>query len=485
MTGDTAMQGRILRAIGAEGVGQLLNVAVRLLLVPLFLAAWGPQKYGEWLILTAVAGWFSLADLGGQLYYINRMTEAWARDKLDEFQKIFSTGVFFFGVSSAVLMSLAAVLLAVPTIPKWLGIQSTGSDVVYWVLIIMCLRVLVSLPLGLLLGVYRATGAQATSVMYGNLMLLVQLIAGTAVLLSNGGMVLMALTEVVGLFVVSSLVIFDLRRRMPAGRRLFWPFHPQMSILRESWSPSLHFLGIQLAMAVMIQGSVIVVAKAMGPLEVVVFSIMRTIANLVSRFLGMMAHSAWPEFTRLHGQGETQGFQALFRSIFLASTLVGLLYLGLVQLFGKQLFELWLGKQLPYENQSMLLMGALVVFTNHWTLGGNLLMATNRHHDYARVQLPVNMIALSAAYLGGRWLGIEGFIGGLFFGQSVPMIVLTIWMLGRNGWWAASRYLGIQAAIVVVLLPLYLNQWSAVLVTVGVLVLGAWVFWPRKAKAND
>lgn len=485
MTGESAMRGRILRAIGAEGVGQLLNVAVRLLLVPLFLAAWGPQTYGEWLILTAVAGWFSLADLGGQLYFINRMTEAWAQHKLDEFQKIFATGLFFFGVSSAVLMSLAAALLTAPVIPNWLGIQRTDSDVVYWVLIIMCLRVLASLPLGLLLGVYRATGAQATSVMYGNLMLLVQLIAGAAVLMSNGGMVLMALTEVLGLFIVSSVVIFDLRRRMPAGVRLFWPIHPQMSILQNAWSPSLHFLSIQLAMAVMIQGSVIVVAKAMGPLEVVVFSIMRTIANLVSRFLGMMAHSAWPEFTRLHSQGENQRFQELFHTILLASTLAGLLFLGLVQLFGNQLFELWLGKQLPYETQSMLMMGALVVFTNTWTLGGNLLMATNRHHDYARVQLPVNVIALGAAYLGGRAFGMEGFIGGLILGQSVPMTVLTAWMLRRNAWREASRYLGVQTALVLVLLPLYLNPWSALPATAGVILLGGWMFWPRKAKASD
>lgn len=485
MTGESDMRGRILRAIGAEGVGQLLNVAVRLLLVPLFLAAWGPATYGEWLILTAVAGWFGLADLGGQLYFVNRMTEAWAQQKLEDFQKIFVTGLFFFGVSSAVLMSVAAAVLTAPVIPNWLGIERTNTDVVYWVLIIMCLRVLASLPLGLLLGVYRATGAQATSVMYGNLMLLVQLIAGAAVLMSSGGMVLMALTEVVGLFVVSAVVVLDLRRRMPAGVRLFWPIHPQMSILQDAWSPSLHFLGIQLAMAVMIQGSVIVVAKAMGPLEVVVFSVMRTIANLVSRFLGMMAHSAWPEFTRLHSQGETRRFQALFRTILLASTLAGLLFLGSVQLFGSQLFALWLGKQLPYETQSMLMMGALVIFTNTWTLGGNLLMATNRHSDYARVQLPVNMFALGVAYLGGRWFGLEGFIGGLIFGQSVPMIVLTAWMLRRNAWGEASRYLGAQAALVLILLPLYVNPWSASLVIAGVMFWGAWRFWPRNAKASD
>lgn len=477
------MRGRVLRAIGAEGLGQLLNTGVRLLLVPLFLSAWGSRVYGEWLILTAIAGWFSLADLGGQLYFINRMTETWAQRRLDEFQQVFSTGLFFFCGASAVLMALAALALMLPGVSGWMGIATTDPGIVRWVLSIMCLRVLASLPLGLLLGVYRATGAQATSVMYGNLMLLIQLIAGAAVLLTRGGMVLMALTEVVGLLLVSLLAGFDLRRRMPAQICLFRMRRPRMDILRHAWAPSLHFFGIQLAMAAMIQGSVIVVAKTMGPFEVAVFSTMRTIANVVSRFLGMMSHSAWPEFTRLHSENDNVRLQGLFRSIFFASTLAGLLYLGLVQHFGAQVFELWLGKQLPYETLSMFLMGALVVFTNQWTLGGNLLMATNRHRDYARVQLPVNVLALVGAYAGGQWIGLEGLIGGLIVGQSAPMIVLTAWMLRRNAWHEASRYMGTQTVLVLALLPLYLNPWGALLATTGVLLLGARKLWSRKAKA--
>lgn len=465
MSAVASMRGRVLRAIGAEGLGQLLNVGLRLLLVPLFLSAWGTRAYGEWLILTAVAGWFSLADLGGQLYFINRMTESWAKRELEEFQNVFTAGMYLFGVSSAVLMVLATAAMLLPAVPHWLGVESASSGVVRWVLLIMSLRVLASLPMGLLLGVYRATGMQATSVMYGNLMLLIQLITGAAVLWWGGGMVLMACTEVIGLLLVSVLVAFDLRRRMPAKVRLFSRRLPDMRIVRQAWVPSLHFLGIQLAMATMIQGSVIVVAKTMGPFEVAVFSTMRTIANVVSRFLGMMSHSAWPEFTRLESEGDNESLLGLFRSIFLASTLAGLLYLAALQHFGRELFDLWLHKQLPYEGLGMFLMGAFVVFSNNWTLGGNLLMATNRHHDYARVQLPVNLFALAISYLGSRWYGLEGTIGGLVVGQAVPMISLTAWMLARNGWASAARYLVGQSVLVALLLPLFLNAWAALLAT--------------------
>lgn len=459
------MRGRVFRAIGAESIGQLLNIAVRLLLVPLFLSAWGTQGYGEWLILTAAAGWFSLADFGGQLYFINRMTESWAKRQLDEFQKIFTAGMFLFGVSSAVLMGLAGVTLTLSEFPSWLGIEDASFDVARWVLLIMCFRVLASLPLGLLLGVYRATGAQATSVMYGNLMLLIQLITGAAVLWCRGGMVLMACTEVIGLLLVSVLVAFDLRQRTPPEVNLFALRRPDMRIIQQAWIPSLHFLGIQLAMAVIIQGSVIAVAKTLGPFEVAVFSTLRTVSNVVSRFLGMMSHSAWPEFTRLETESDNEGLVRLFSTIFFASTVAGLLYLVVLQLYGEELFDLWLREQLPYQRLSMFLMGAYVLFSNNWTLGGNLLMATNRHHDYAQVQLPVNIMALAVCYLGGRWYGLEGMIGGLIIGQSIPMILLTARMLTINGWKSVAQYLIGQSILLALLLPLFLNAWLAVLVT--------------------
>lgn len=477
MNSTAGMRGRVLRAIGAEGLGQLLNMAVRLLLIPLFLSAWGTQAYGEWLILTAVAGWFSLADFGGQVYFVNRMTESWAKRQMEEFQKVFAAGMFLFGVSSAVLMALAVAALMLPEVPSWLGVENTPFSVARWVLLIVSFRVLASLPLGLLLGVYRATGAQATSVMYGNLMLLIQLIAGAAVLWWGGGMVLMACTEVIGLALVSVLVAFDLRRRLPAEISLLSARLPDMRIVRQAWMPSLHFLGIQFAMAAMIQGSVIVVAKAMGPYEVAVFSTMRTVSNVVSRFLGMMSHSAWPEFTRLASESDGERLLGLFRSIFFASVVAGLFYLLLLQYFGSDVFNLWLNKQLPYDGLSMFLMGVFVIFSNNWTLGGNLLMATNRHHDFARIQLPVNVFALLACYVGGRGYGLEGLIGGLIIGQSVPMISLTAWMLTRNGWSREARYMVEQSLLVALLLPLFVNAWAALLSTLVFALVGARRLW--------
>lgn len=88
--------GRVVRSIGADAIGQLLNVLTRLVLVPVFLKFWGAESYGEWLIISAWCSWFTLGDLGGQLFFSNKLTSAWTRQRLDEFHETFSTGLFFF-----------------------------------------------------------------------------------------------------------------------------------------------------------------------------------------------------------------------------------------------------------------------------------------------------------------------------------------------------------------------------------------------------
>lgn len=480
MTRDEGLRPRILRAVGAEALGQFLNVAIRLLLVPLFLSTWGAQAYGEWLILTAVAAWLSLGDLGGQLYFINRMTTAWAAGCRDEFQRVLSTGFLFLLVSFGVLLSSVVVGLMWLPLRSWLGLKVVEPDVVKMVLSIMALRFLVGLPVGLLLGVYRATGAQATSVMYGNLVLIIQFVGSAIALLAGAGMLVLAALEVFPLLMVAVGVSWHLRRRLPPDIKLFSLVQADRSILRESIFPSLHFLGIQLSMAIMIQGSVIAVAKSLGPIEVAIFSSMRTVSNVASRFLAMLSHSIWPELTRLHSTSQDRVLTNLFTSTLFVSVLAGLIYLLFVQNFGGEFYHWWLNHKLPYDQMTMFLMSCFVVLTTLWTFGGNLLMATNHHEEYSRLQLPVNVFALVLCYWGGSTYGLPGTVMGLILGQSICLLGIVIHILSRKGWKENSVNMLRMSVGVIVILPMCLHLWTGLASIVVVAAITARQFWFRK-----
>lgn len=459
------MRGRILRSFGADSLGQVLNIGIRLLLVPLFLSTWGAEAYGEWLILTALAAWFGLGDLGGQLYFINRLTADWAVGKIDVFQSVLSTGLLLFLVSSTVLF--CCVLIAVNWIPvaSWLGLKAVDQDLAKAILLLMALRFLATLPIGLFLGIYRAIGIQATSVMYGNLILIFQFVASALALLAGGGMLLLASLEVVPFLVVFVVVICDLRRRLPKEVSLFALASADRSILRSAISPSLHFLGLQLSAAIMIQGSVLVVAKTLGPLEVAIFSSMRIVANVMSRFMGMLSHAAWPEITRLAILGQEEKLAKLFSVVLNLALFVGLCYLILMVNFGEVLYSWWLNNNLPYDSWAMYLLSCQVVMTVLWTWGGNLLMATNHHEEYARWQLPVNLLAIFFSYWGAVEYGLLGAVAGLA-GQSLPMLLIVAWLLVKKGWKQIAYSFVITSLAGLVLLPTTLNIWASLVAAI-------------------
>ena len=77
-------------------MGQAINIASKIVLVPLFLLAWGADIYGEWLLLSSMVAYLSLTEMGSHLYIVNRMTQAYAHRDNDQFRKILHTGLALF-----------------------------------------------------------------------------------------------------------------------------------------------------------------------------------------------------------------------------------------------------------------------------------------------------------------------------------------------------------------------------------------------------
>ena len=55
---------RIMAAMGAGMLGQGVNIAIQLLSLPVFLHWWDLSQYGQWLMLSAMPAYLSMADVG-------------------------------------------------------------------------------------------------------------------------------------------------------------------------------------------------------------------------------------------------------------------------------------------------------------------------------------------------------------------------------------------------------------------------------------
>src|SRR5215211_9147349 len=140
---------RFLKGLGANSVGQIINLATRVLLPPLFLGAWGADVYGEWLVLSSFVAYLSLTDIGGQTYIINRLTQAYAQQDFSLFRRVLHTGLaIFLLMPTAVFFLFTAAVLIVP--PESISpILKTDHQVVVWVLAILAFQFVFALPQGI------------------------------------------------------------------------------------------------------------------------------------------------------------------------------------------------------------------------------------------------------------------------------------------------------------------------------------------------
>lgn len=413
---------RIFRSIGADSLGQIINAGSRLVIIPVFLSAWGSNLYGEWLILTAITAWFSLGDLGGQLYFGNKLTQAWAASEVSFFQEVYSTGMVLFLTSSiAMLLVVSVVIYAVP-INSIFNLSETPESTAKLVLLIMATKFILAFPVGLMLGLYRAIGCQATSIMYANVMMVFQFLLTLIALTFGYNFVVLAGIEVLPYLAAILFILNDFPNRIGNNFSLYRLNDFSKKILIDSIFPSLHFLVIQLSMALSIQGSIVILAKVLSPVDVAIYSSMRVIANIMSRFFGLISHATLPDVTRLMELKNIQLLVKLFNLTSLITIMFGAVFTCFINYFGEWTYMKWLSHKLPYDHMTMFVIAFQAVVNCVWSLGGNMLMATNYHKQYAFSQAVANGLALILCYFSANEYGLLGGVIALTFCQSVIMV---------------------------------------------------------------
>lgn len=438
---------RIWRAVGAETLGQILNFAIRLLLVPLFISIWGLENYGYWLTLTSLSSWISLTDLGGQLYYQNSMNIAWTQKRFNDFQSILTSGlVFFFSIAVSFTVLFGILLFSLP-FGHWFHYEALGGNIGNLIILIVAVKIVLSLPYGIILGIFRIVEKQATSVMYVNLTLLIQLLLSVTALMLKGSMFVLAAIEIIPLIIVMFISGFHIKRLMPESFKFLSAKHFSLDIIKTSIKPSLHFFIIQVSTSLIIQGCTLITARVLGPAEVVVFNSLRTVANMFSQFIGVLSHSAWPELTRLHAQKENRKLFDIYAHIANLLFIAGLTYFCFLNHWGEYLFNIWMRGKVEYFPMTMFLISLLVVLNSVWTFGSYMLMATNQHTAFSKKQLVVNFVALILFAIGVKFYGLNAGIAGLIIGQSIPMTLVIYNNLKKYNWFHMAHYLLILQSV--------------------------------------
>jgi len=386
--------GRIARGLAANIGGIGVTLVVQLVSVPVFLAAWGVPKYGEWLVLSAVPTYVALSDLSFSSVAGNSMVMLVAQGKRTDAvtlgRRLWSIVTVMTGI--AVLAAVAIALVFGGALGNGAAIPASEAQVV---LVALFVQVAVGNQYGVLDAWYRAGGRYPLGTTLRQVGRLFEFGALMSAVLLGARPGIAAVAFLAGSVVGFATSWVVLRRAVPWST--FRLERPHLQTFRDLLAPGVAFMAFPIGNSLSLQGMTIVVGGTLGVTAVVAFSTTRTMTRIALLAMGSINNAIWPELSRSVGADRLDEARAILRrSVQLA--LVGSLSLVIVlALVGQSIIRWWTNGVVNAPLELLYILLVVMIGYSIWSTCSSVLLATNRHRRLAGVYLGGTIVALLAA----------------------------------------------------------------------------------------
>ena len=394
--------------------------AYQLLLPPLFLRFYGVNAYGEWIALSAAAQYLGTLNFGLHNFANNQATIHYNRNEVDEVNAVQATS---FSILLA-LVSLVAVLSAVVfflPISSWLHLKLPNAAAALTVYL-LGVQLLVRLIFGFLTGGFLVVGAYHRGAYWGNYLAIATLVVSTIMVALHASFVGIAWGQFACALLFTLLVAIDLRLRATvAFPKLRYARRNQvMEILK----PSGYFGMLFSATFLVYQLPVVIMQRVLGPTNVVVFSITRTVFSMSRQALTAVSLALGPEIVELYGKSKWPELLRLYdlseRAVF---ALVPVLAFGTF-LVSPLLMNVWLHKPL-YQMDVCLFLALISAAAGIKEHKYQFQTSVNQHEQMARFLFFTYIAMIVCMVPGVNFFGIRAFLV-LWLATEVSQIIYTV-----------------------------------------------------------
>jgi O-antigen/teichoic acid export membrane protein len=414
---NSHVKNRVIKGVGSSFFYQTVLAAQAVILVPFFLKAWGAEGYGRWLTLTAFVSYLALLDLGGQVYFANKLAVAFAKkDTKDFFQKL-SEGLslFLFLGLSCFGIWISIILIA----GKWsiTGLNRTLHLEEIWILVFMGASFLLFSNVGgVYATVYRATGHFVRGTMISSIIRVIGIFFSIGFLYIQIDPVFYAIYLFVFGGVLTSFIFWDSGRILEGNNRSIEINLKNAQKGLTHLKGSLYFWVLAISQAVKQHGTILILASTASPVFVSIFSTHRILSNF-SSYVGILFRGPiLPELSFLWANKKNEKLLEV-----ILSSVKGIIILtGLVSIFiwliAPIFFPIWTEGKIIFVPELLLLLLAQGVLgaggqTSCWGL-----IATNHHRLFALCSLGGAFLSLLLVFylapikgmIGAAWAGLLG-----------------------------------------------------------------------------
>jgi O-antigen/teichoic acid export membrane protein len=411
---------RVVAGVAAHFYAQGVTILTQLATLPIFLARWSTEQYGQWIMLSAVPIYLTVADFGIVTAAGNMMSMHNARNETAEVNRVFHSSLFII----VAVVPLLALCTVVPLLIFGFGLNVDQRSA----LAALILASLLNVACGLFDSAYRPFGKYPKVTLLLTTARVVDWIGTIAGLFIGGNLTSAALGLLCGRALSCVAMFLFALRDVP---QLTWNLdHADGKLVRQLIRSGIGFLSFPVGNLLTLQGMVILVGAQLGGGAVALFNTTRTLARLLAQLAILTGKAMAPEISKLYGADKEHEADDLIRQLLwtiMPLTLVGAVGL---ELLGPTILAHWSHGKIAFDRTVFTWLVAGALCAAYWQIRATKLTATNRHSLLATMFLIVSGSALLLAYAGERTFGTSAAAAATCF-VEVAMVVCTTWALAR------------------------------------------------------
>jgi O-antigen/teichoic acid export membrane protein len=320
-----------------------LSIAISLIVVPLTLNYVNPSRYGIWLTLSSIVGWFSFFDIGLTQGFRNRFAEATAKGDDESAQVYVSTT---YAILAIIFLVVWIIFFIANHFLNWAHIlnisESMQAEISILALIVFtyfCLQSVLKVITTLLLADQQPAKSSLIDVL-GQVISLISIII--LVKTTEGSLVKLGIALCLSPLVVlisANLFFFN---------GVFKKYKPSFSLINFKKAKNLFNLGlvffiIQVAAIVQYQTANIIIAKNFGTIEVTSFNIVFKYFGMLNMLFAIFLTPFWSASTEAFLKNDIKWIKngiKKYNQFNLLIILVGVIML----IFSNFIYDFWLGR---------------------------------------------------------------------------------------------------------------------------------------------
>lgn len=462
--------------MGSLSFSAAITILAQMSVVPVALSYWGQLRYGEWVTITSLITVLRLSDLGFQTYVVNRLNVAFATDDRESFVRILHSALRVQVPMVAVILLLVGTAFTTLPLRDAIGLQTVSQREFALLAWLLTGELLISIPMGVIGGVYRATGRLPRGAMTGATLQASQLTVTLALIAAHGSFALVASARLLVTVLMTCWMLSDLRSLLP-----WLDFRGAVSrrSVTANWrdglemiTPGALFLLLPLADALANQLVILVLQRTHGGAMVSLYATHRTVVNAAQLASGLLINAAWPEITRLsvHSAATLRLAQSTLVKFHL--WLVAAIALGMLP-YLRWIYRSWTVGHMAIDPWTIVLLLARLILWSIWNPSMTTLLATNRHRTAAVIVFAAASVSATIALVTIPTYGMRAAAAALLMGD----LFVSAWVIP----WVACRVTGHRFAPFVREVATALLMGVMLPTAVGV---GVWLVVPSAVLRN-